>query len=80
MVRDAGVFPFITFANTVQARWSGIINYICSRINKGVLEGINFKSRSAKSRAKGFRNTRNFINMIYFTSGKLKFNYPHYWT
>jgi transposase len=79
-VRDAGIFPFIAFANTVQAHWSGIINYISSRINNGVLEGINSKIQLAKRRARGFRNTRNFINMIYFTCGKLKFSYPQYST
>lgn len=79
-VRDAGIFPFITFANTVQAHWSGIINYISSRINNGVLEGINSKIQLAKRRARGFRNISNFINMIYFTCGKLKFNYPQYST
>jgi transposase len=30
------------------------------------LEGINSKVQLAKRRAKGYRNTDNFINMIYF--------------
>src|SRR5690625_1756826 len=28
----------------------------------------------------GYRNTTNFVNMIYFTCGKLKFDYPQYST
>lgn len=78
LAHDAAIDPFIAFANTVQAHWSGIVNYITSRISNGVLEGINSKIQLAKRRARGFRNTTNFINMIYFTCGKLKFNYPQY--
>ncbi|MDP2302121.1 MAG: transposase, partial [Ignavibacteria bacterium] len=39
-------------------------------------ESINSKIQLAKRRARGFRNTTNFINMIYFIAGKLKFDYP----
>ncbi|HED06000.1 MAG TPA: ISL3 family transposase, partial [Ignavibacteria bacterium] len=46
--------------------------------NNGILEGINSKIQLAKRRASGFRNIDNFINMIYFISGKLKFDYPLY--
>ncbi|MCX6145772.1 MAG: transposase, partial [Candidatus Kapabacteria bacterium] len=42
------------------------------------LEGINSKIQLAKKRARGYRNIENFINMIYFISGKLKFDYPLY--
>jgi hypothetical protein len=30
----------------------------------------------AKRRARGYRNTENFIKMIYFICGKMKFDYP----
>lgn len=33
-----------------------------------------------KRRASGFTNADNFINMNYFFSGKLKFDYPRYFT
>ena len=75
---DSGIFPFQRAVKTIKAHWSGIINYIESRINNGVIEGINSKIQLAKKRARGYRNTTNFINMIYFTCGKLKFNYPLY--
>ncbi|MGB5989780.1 MAG: transposase [Marinifilaceae bacterium] len=45
---------------------------------KDKLEGINSKIQLAKKRAKGYRNIDNFIYMIYFTCGKLKFDYPPY--
>ncbi|HCJ51847.1 MAG TPA: ISL3 family transposase, partial [Gallionella sp.] len=49
-------------------------------ITNGILEGINSKVQLAKRRARGYRNTGNFINMIYFLCGKMKFDYPLYFT
>ena len=77
---DSGILPFQKAVRTIKAHWSGIINYIESRINNGILEGLNSKIQLAKKRARGYRNTKNFINMIYFTCGKLKFDYPLYLT
>lgn len=80
LVDESKIFPFQNAANTIKAHWSGIINYIESQINNGILEGLNSKIQLAKKRARGYRNISNFINMIYFTCGKLKFNYPLYLT
>ena len=80
LAKESKIFPFQKAVKTIQAHWSGIVNYIESRINNGILEGINSKIQLAKKRARGFRNINNFINMIYFTCGKLKFNYPLYLT
>ncbi|MCF6320028.1 MAG: transposase, partial [Proteobacteria bacterium] len=38
------------------------------------------KIQLAKRRARGYRNIENFKNMIYFLCGKLKFDYPLYFT
>jgi transposase len=78
MVMDTDIQPFKQFVKTLKAHWSGIMNYVKAKINSGVMEGINNKIQLAKRRARGYRNTGNFINMIYFIAGKLKFNYPHY--
>ena len=78
MVMDTDIHPFKKFVATLKAHWSGIINYIKAKINSGVMEGINNKIQLAKRRARGYKNIHNFINMIYFIAGKLKFNYPHY--
>lgn len=79
-VATAGIPAFIKFAHTVQAHWSGIVHFVESRISNGILEGINNKIQLAKRRARGYRNINNFINMIYFLCGKLKFDYPLYFT
>jgi transposase len=78
---DAAKIPaFMKFANTVRAHGSGIVHFVESRITNGILEGINGKIQLAKRRARGYRNIHNFINMIYFLWGKLKFDYPLYFT
>ena len=68
--------PFMKFARTVMAHKHGIINFCVTQISNGILEGINNKIQLAKRRARGYRNTENFINMIYFLCGKLNFTYP----
>ena len=77
---DSGIFPFQKAVKTIKAHWTGIVNYIESRVNNGILEGLNSKIQLAKKRARGYKNINNFINMIYFTCGKLKFDYPLYLT
>lgn len=78
MAIESAVVPYRKFVNMIKAHWSGITTYFDKRITNGVLEGINSKIQLAKRRARGFRNIRNYINMIYFLSAKLKFDYPLY--
>ena len=75
-VEKAKIEPFKQFIKTIKTHWSGIVNFCETEINNGILEGINNKIQLAKRRARGYRRTKNFINMIYFLCGKLKFDYP----
>lgn len=75
---EAGIQPIIKFVNSVKAHWWGITAYFDTGVTNGILEGINSKIQLAKRRARGYRNPKNFINMIYFISGKLKFDCPPY--
>ena len=77
-VELSGIQAFISFSKTVRAHLIGITNYVETKINNAILESINNKIQMAKRRARGYRNTDNFINMIYFLCGKLKFHYPSY--
>jgi len=79
-VEKAKIPAFMAFSKTVRAHWSGIIHFVETRITNGILEGINSKVQLAKRRARGFRNIKNFINMIYFLCEKMKFDYPLYFT
>lgn len=80
LARESKINPMIKLANSINAHWTGIINYTNHKMSNGILESINSKIQLAKRRARGYRNINNFINMIYFIAGKLKFNYPHYST
>ena len=80
LAEESRIYPFQRAVNTIKAHWTGILNYIESKINNGILEGLNSKIQLAKKRARGYRNVTNFINMIYFICGKLKFDYPPYST
>lgn len=79
-VDTAKIPAFMKFANTVRAHWYGIVHFVETHITNGILEGINSKIQLAKRRARGYRNINNFINMVYFLCGKLKFDYPLYFT
>jgi len=78
MARESKIFPYAKFVSMIKAHWSRVTAYFDKKVTNGVLEGINSKIQLAKRRARGFRNTDNFINMIYFLSAKLKFDYPLY--
>jgi len=68
--------PVIKTAKTFKRHWNGILNYINTRIDNEILEGLNSLIQSAKDRARGFRTTKNFIITIYLRLGKLQFNLP----
>jgi len=78
MALDSGIFAYQKFVGTIMSHWDGICAYFDKKISNGVLEGINNKIQLAKRRARGYRNIQNFINMIYFLTAKLKFEYPLY--
>jgi transposase len=72
----------ITVAKTIKTHWSGIVGWYESRINNGIMEGINSLVQAAKSKARGYRTIRNFTNIIYLLKGNLNFAavnqyYPH---
>ncbi len=75
-VEKSKIQPFMRFSRTVKAHLSGVINFVETRITNAILESINSKIQAAKRRARGYRNIENFINMIYFLCGKLKFSSP----
>ena len=41
------------------------------KLTTAYLEGLNSVFSAVKRKARGFRNTDNMINMIYFVAGKL---------
>ena len=65
--------PMKEAAKTIKAHWDGVVQWYDSRINNGVLEGLNSLIQSAKSKAGGFKTLRNFKIIIYLVTGDLDF-------
>jgi transposase len=66
--------PMTKAAKTIKRHWGGILNWFNSRVNNGILEGINSLIQAAKAKARGYRTTRNLITMCYIIAGKLDFS------
>jgi transposase len=69
--------PITAFAHMLGEHWEGILRWHWTRINNGVLEGINSLVQAAKRRARGYRNKKNLIAMIYLIAGRLDFSPTH---
>lgn len=79
LVEASGIKPMQDFVKMIKAHMFGIRTFFKNRaVNNGILEGLNSKIQLAKKRARGFCNVENFINVIYFTCGKLQMDYPQY--
>ena len=63
-------------ARTVKDNWNGILAWFDSKLSNGFLEAVNGLIQAAKRRARGYRSTKNLINMAYLIAGKLDFRLP----
>lgn len=63
-------------AKTVKNHWNGILSWFDSKLSNGFLEATNGLIQAAKRRARGYRTTKNLINMAYLIAGKLDFRLP----
>jgi transposase len=57
--------------------WEGVLRWHWTKINNGVLEGINSLVQASKRRARGYRNKQNLIAMICLIAGRLDFSPTH---
>lgn len=63
--------PIIDAAKTIRRHQEGVLRWFTSKINNGILEGINSLVQAAKAKARGYRSNRNFATIIYLIAGKL---------
>jgi transposase len=63
-------------AKTVKEHWNGILAWFDSKLSNGYIEAINGLIQAAKRRARGYKTTKNLINMAYLIAGKLDFGLP----
>jgi transposase len=68
--------PMRRLANTLWAHRAGLVRWYFSEISNGILEGINGLLQAAKARARGYRTTKNLLNMAYLLAADLDFALP----
>jgi len=66
--------PIIKAAKTVKRHWDGIVQWYRSKINNGILEGLNSVIQAAKSKARGYKTFKNYKLIVYLLTGKLNFS------
>ncbi len=66
--------PMIEAARTIKRHWNGVLRWFDSRINNGIVEGMNGLIQGAKARARGYRTMKNFTTIIYLLLGKLDYS------
>jgi transposase len=68
--------PMTEVAHMVKRHWDGILRWFTSRINNGILEGLNSIIQAVKAKARGYRTFRYFRTMIYLVAGNLNYSLP----
>jgi transposase len=68
--------PMVDIGRFIKKDWEGVMNYIESHINNGILEGLNSIFQIIKRKDRCFRNLNNFMTAIYLQCGKLDFDLP----
>lgn len=63
----------IKAAKTIKRHWDGVVQWYKSKINNGILEGLNSIIQAAKSKARGYKTFKNYKIIVYLLTGKLDF-------
>ena len=66
--------PIVKAAKSVKNHWDGIVKWYESKINNGILEGLNSVIQAAKSKARGYKTFKNYKIIVYLLTGKLDFS------
>ncbi|MEA1920143.1 MAG: ISL3 family transposase [Campylobacterota bacterium] len=66
--------PIIKAAKTIKRHWDGVVQWYKSKINNGILEGLNSVIQAAKSKARGYKTFKNYKIIVYLLTGKLDFS------
>lgn len=73
----SGLKPFVTVAETIRKRRSGILAAVRLKINNAQHEGLNRRVRLVVNRAYGFHSTRAALALITLTLGPIEHVLPH---
>jgi transposase len=64
--------PIKKVAKTIKKHWDGILRWKQSKINNGILEGLNSVIQAAKRKARGYK-AEHFKTMAFLLTGKFDF-------
>lgn len=65
--------PMIEATRTIKAHWEGVVQWKKTRIDNGLLEGLNSLIQAAKAKARGFSTFRYFRIVAFLITGRLDF-------
>ncbi len=66
--------PMKKAARTIKKHKDGIVKWHESKINNGILEGLNSVIQAARTKAKGYKTFKNYKIIAYLLTGKLDFS------
>lgn len=69
--------PILRLAKTLMRERAGILSWFRSRLSNGRAEAINGLIQAAKRTSRGFRTTRNLVNIVYLRLGRLDLQLPN---
>jgi transposase len=67
------IAEMVDAARTIKRHWSGVLRWYDSRINNGILEGLNSLVQTAKAKARGYKTFKSLKTIIYMLTGKLDY-------
>lgn len=56
--------PMVEVAKMLQKHFEGVVHWFSSKLNNGLLEGVNSIIQAAKRKAREYRSEKNSIAMI----------------
>jgi transposase len=71
MAKKSGLKPVMDAAASLAAHIRGVVRHFSTGLTSGVAEGFNSIIQEIKRRARGYRNSANFISMIYLSTAGL---------
>lgn len=75
--RRSRLGPIKAFVRMLEDHWEGIVRWHQTRTSTGLLEGTNSLIQAAKRKARGYRNKRKMITVIYLIAGRLPLPSTH---
>jgi transposase len=63
---ESKILPMMKVACSINFHWKNYVSWVTSRMSTAINEGVNSLVQAVRNRARGYRNTQNFIDMCYF--------------